>query len=229
MDLQIWLMVLLTCVIVIPSGVVSTFSATIIRGFGYTPKESALLNMPSGVVSIIATMLSTWSIARGFPRWISIILFLVPELVGGALMAFTPAKNLGGRLAGIYMVNFAVGPLAVVFTWVGANTMGYTKRVAGNSLVAFAFGIGNIIGPQTFQAKDAPRYVPAIITVMVVSVAGMFFAVALRLLYGLRNKESIKRREQHMQEIARQGLTEDELDDRRTTTDRQDLTFVYVY
>lgn len=30
------------------------------------------------------------------------------------------------------------------------------KQVSGSSLVSAAFSIANIIGPQTFQAKEAP-------------------------------------------------------------------------
>lgn len=145
MDAQVWLMMLLTTLTVIPSGVVSTFSATIIRGFGYNSKTAALLNMPSGIVSIAATMLSTWSILKGFPRWISLILVLIPSVIGGALMAFAPAHNLGARLTGIYLINFIVAPLAIIFSWISGNTAGYTKRVAANGLIAIAFGIGNIM------------------------------------------------------------------------------------
>jgi hypothetical protein len=29
-------------------------------------------------------------------------------------------------------------------------------KVAGSTLISAAFSIANIIGPQTFQAKDAP-------------------------------------------------------------------------
>ncbi|OBT71040.1 hypothetical protein VF21_10625 [Pseudogymnoascus sp. 05NY08] len=228
-DAQIWLLVLLTVLIVIPSGVVSTFSAVIIKGFGYNSKQAALLNMPSGVVSIFATMLSTYFILKGFPRWLSIILLLIPTAIGGGLMAFLDTKNLAGRLAGIYMINFIVAPLAIIFSWVGANTAGYTKRVAANSMVAMAFGVANIIGPQTFQARDAPKFIPAITTVFAVAGGAMVVSAALRLLYGHRNRNSIRKREQQMQSIATEGPMADELEDHQEMTDRQNLAFVYVY
>jgi hypothetical protein len=64
LDPQTWLLVLLTLCITIPSGVITTFSAVLIHSFGYDSKQSALLNMPSGVVSIFATILSTWAILK---------------------------------------------------------------------------------------------------------------------------------------------------------------------
>lgn len=104
-DLQTWLLVLLTILITIPSGVITTFSSILIKGFGYDNQQSALLNMPSGVVSIISTMLSTYAIAKGFSRWLAINILLIPTLVGSCLMSFLPTSNRGGCLAGIYLVN----------------------------------------------------------------------------------------------------------------------------
>lgn len=104
-DLQSWLLVLLTILITIPSGVITTFSSILIKDFGYTSKQSALLNMPSGVVSIAATTLSTWAIARGFSRWLAIDVLLIPTLLGSCLMSFLPRSNQAGCLVGIYMVN----------------------------------------------------------------------------------------------------------------------------
>jgi len=104
-DLQTWLLVLLTILITIPSGVITTFSSILIKGFGYGDKQSALLNMPSGVVSIVSTMVSTYAIAKGFSRWLAIDLLLIPTLIGSCLMSFLPSSNKGGCLAGIYLVN----------------------------------------------------------------------------------------------------------------------------
>jgi sugar phosphate permease len=104
-DLQTWLLVLLTILITIPSGVITTFSAILIKGFGYSSKESALLNMPSGIVSIVATMSSTFAISKGFSRWLAIDLLLIPTLLGSCLMSFLPSENQVGCLAGVYLVN----------------------------------------------------------------------------------------------------------------------------
>lgn len=205
LDLQTWLLVLLTLCITIPSGVITTFSAVLILSFGFNSKESALLNMPSGVVSILATMLSTWAIAKKAPRWLSIIVLLIPALIGAALLSFMGVDRQGGSLAGIYLVNFVsdkhslsnvrtttdavqiVAPLAIIYAWVGGNFVGYTRKVTGSAVVSAAFGVANIIGPQTYQQKDAPSYIPAKITLLAVVAAAMVVTLALRLLYGYRN------------------------------------------
>ena len=104
-DLQTWLLVLLTILTTIPSGVITTFSSILIKDFGYTSKQSALLNMPSGVVSLAATMMTTWAIAKGYPRWLAIDTVLIPTLLGACLMSFLPKSKQAGCLAGIYLVN----------------------------------------------------------------------------------------------------------------------------
>ncbi|KIW99684.1 uncharacterized protein Z518_11097 [Rhinocladiella mackenziei CBS 650.93] len=226
LDLQVWLLFLLTILIVIPSGVITTFSATLIRGFGYDSKQSALLNMPSGIVSIASTLLCTFAILRGFPRWLSIILLLIPTVIGAGLMSFISADNQPGKLAGIYLINTIVAPLAIIYTWVGANTAGYTKRVASNAAIAVSFSVANIIGPQTFQAKDAPDYIPAKITIFAVAGGAMAVSVLLRLLYGFRNRRTAKNRWAQLQGLS-MGAVEANIE--QDQTDCKNPAFVYVY
>jgi MFS family permease len=106
LDLQTWLLCLLTILNVIPSGVITTYSSILIKGFGYTNKQAALLNMPSGVVTIIALLSSTYAVRKGYQRWFAIILMVIPTLIGACLMSFLPKTHKGGLLAGIYLVNF---------------------------------------------------------------------------------------------------------------------------
>ena len=187
LDLQVWLLFILTVLIAIPSGVITTFSSTLIRGFGFSPKESALLGMPSGVVSVCATLLCTFLVLKRFPRWLGVIAMMVPTMIGAGLMSFLPTSNRGGVLAGIYLINCTVAPLALIYALAGTNTAGHTKRVATNTFVAMGFGIANIIGPQTFRAEEAPGYIGAKITIFAVNGAAIVVAILLRLLYGYRN------------------------------------------
>lgn len=60
------------------SGVVTTYSATLIRNLGYNPKQAALMNMPSGVVSIFFTLLVGYGIRKQSHRWAWIVVCLIP-------------------------------------------------------------------------------------------------------------------------------------------------------
>lgn len=221
-DPAIWLLFLATTLTLIPSGVVTTFSATLVAGFGYNSKEAALLNMGSGLVSIFAILTSTFAVYFNVSRWLSIVVLLIPTLIGAALMSFLGDNKTAG-LAGVYLVNFCVAPTALMYALVAANTQGYTKKVVANAMIQVGFSIGNIIGPQTFQAREAPGYLSAKITVMVVNAAAIIVTILLRLLYGRRNK---KRHEASKTE----GRLEIELpEDVTLLTDLKDPTFRYVY
>jgi MFS family permease len=150
----------------VSSGVVTTYSATLIRNLGYTPKQAALMNMPSGVVSIFFTLLVGFGIRYRSHRWAWTVACICPAVLGGALMSFLTIERRSGVLAGIYLVNAVVAPLAVFYAWTAANVAGATKRAFATAIVSGSFSLGNIIGPQTFQARDAPDYRPAKLAVM---------------------------------------------------------------
>ncbi|KAI0190893.1 putative allantoate permease [Xylaria flabelliformis] len=228
-DIHVWILLVLTILIVIPSGVITTFSATLIRGFGYDSKSAALLNIPSGAVSIIATLGCTYAILIGFPRWLGIVVLMVPTFIGAGLMSFYKGSR-GGVLAGIYLINFVVAPLALVYALAGVNTQGYTKKVTVNAIVAVGFGIANIIGPQTFLSWEAPGYISAKITIFAVNGAVIVVAIMLRVLYGWRNRQRIEERQAELDSLSR-GLIDiralEKLEGQQT--DMVNKAFVYAY
>lgn len=65
----------------IPSGVVTTYSATLIRNLHYTPQKAALMNMPSGAVSIFFTLLVGYGIRQQSYRFVWIALCIIPGYV----------------------------------------------------------------------------------------------------------------------------------------------------
>ncbi|KAF7555554.1 hypothetical protein G7Z17_g2065 [Cylindrodendrum hubeiense] len=165
-DPQLYLMVLSVVLLSVSSGVITTYSATLIRSLGYDSKRSALMNMPSGVVSIFFTLSVGYGIRMQSHRWAWIIACIIPAIIGGALMSFLDTSNKSGVLAGIYLVNAVVAPLTIFYSWTAANFGGATKRAFAAAIVSGSFSLGNIIGPQTFQARDAPEYRPAKLVVM---------------------------------------------------------------
>ncbi|KAL9942783.1 hypothetical protein D7B24_004172 [Verticillium nonalfalfae] len=188
-DPQIYLMVLAVVLLSVSSGVVTTYSATLIRNLGYTPKKAALMNMPSGVVSIFFTLFVGFGIRIKSHRWAWIVACICPAIMGGALMSFLPVTNRSGCLAGIYLVNAVVAPLTVFYAWTAANVAGATKRAFAVAIVSGSFSLGNIIGPQTFQARDAPDYIPAKLAVMGTQAGCAFVTVCLVAYYAWTNKK----------------------------------------
>lgn len=75
-------------------------------------------------------------------------------------------------------------PFVAFLSLISSNIAGYTKKVQSGihcasqqvliilqttvaAMYLIGYCVGNIIGPQTFRPQDAPRYVPAEITIIV--------------------------------------------------------------
>ena len=141
-------------------------------------------------------------------------------------MSFAPAKNHAALLAGIYLVNSVVATLIVIYQWTASNVAGQTKRTISVALVSGAFSVGNIVGPQTFQAKDAPQYIPAKITVVATQAAGAVVAVVLFFYYVWANK---RKDAAGIRADLEGNDTVDEQHRWTDLTDKENKSFRYVY
>lgn len=99
-DPQTYLISLITISSNVPNGAISSFQATIIKGFGYSSEQTALLSIPSGAVSVVSILLATNSAGRFNQRGLNIIALLIPGVIGAALMAFLSEDNKAGKLIG---------------------------------------------------------------------------------------------------------------------------------
>lgn len=225
-DPQSWLYLVISVTITWSSNTISSFSAQDIMGFGFTAKEAALLNMPSGAVSIISSWISTFFIMRGTKRYIAICLLLVPAICGAALMSYLPKDNKGGLLAGIYLVNCITAPLAVVYSWASANVAGSTKKIGVVSVfINCGFGLGNVLSPLTYRSKDKPYYEPAKISMLAMQAASFGLALITAGIYYSRNKKR-----QHSQVL---GIDRDRHGEAAQVwndlTDMENKNFIYSY
>ncbi|KAG5659578.1 hypothetical protein KAF25_002137 [Fusarium avenaceum] len=221
-DPQLYLMLLSVVLLSVSSGVVTTYSATLIRNLGYNPKKAALMNMPSGVVSIFFTLAVGFGIRHQSHRWAWIIACIIPAIMGGALMSFLPSTNRAGCLAGIYLVNAVVAPLTIFYNWTAANFGGATKRAFAAAIVSGSFSLGNIIGPQTFQAKDAPDFRPAKLAVMGTQAGCALTTFSLFMHYVWANK----RRDDRTKQVEDAYMSPEVWS---TMTDRENRSFRYTY
>lgn len=221
-DPQLWLLIIAVISLSVSSGVVTTYSVTLTRNLGYTPKEAALLGMGSGAVSIFFTLLVGFGVRKHSHRWAFAIVCIMPAILGGGLMSFLPETNKSGILAGIILVNSVVPVLSLFYQLTAANIGGSTKRPFAAAVISGSFSIGNIIGPQTFQARDAPEYRPAKIAVMATQAGCALTVFVLFLYYVWQNR---KRAAMH------KNTEEEYLDPEvwASMTDKQNTRFRYTY
>lgn len=137
-----------------------------IVSFGYTPEESLLYGTPGGAVEVVALMFCGWLGDRLGQRILVSMSGLTLALLGMILIVALPLDNNSGRLAGYYLTQASPTPFVALLSLIATNVAGYTKKTTVAALFLISYCVGNIIGPQTFQPKDAPRYVPAEITII---------------------------------------------------------------
>jgi len=187
-DPQTWMLSLITISSNVPNGAVSSYQATLIKSFGFDSKTTALLQLPSGCVSIISILIATYLAGRFDQRGLNVVSLLIPGALGGCLMAFLPGESKAGKLIGNYLTNCIGSSLPLLYSWVAANIAGHTKKVTMNAILLMSFCLGNIIGPLTFRQQDQPDFIPAKITIIVTCGFAAGMALVLRAYYTWENK-----------------------------------------
>ncbi|TKX18891.1 MFS transporter-like protein 162 [Elsinoe australis] len=213
LDIQFWLMFGAILLQGTGGGTITAYSAQLLRSFGFTSKQSALLNMPSGIVNICSSLVTGFGPRYFGNRWFFSVLVMAVGVMGASLMSFISPTNRGGLLAGLYLANFFTGVTPLNFQWITGNTAGHTKRALVTTAMNAAFAIGNIIGPETFKARDAPMYKPAKISLVACWSGSAGCLLLLAAYYRLTNKrKTLATREDADvdNEIAYAGMTDKE-------------------
>lgn len=89
-------------------------------------------------------------------------------------------ENWPWRYAATWIIGFYGSSLAIVYAYNASNTSGHTKKVTVNAMTLATFGLGNIIGTEIFQPKDAPDYLPGKISILVLLTTQLFVCLLLR-------------------------------------------------
>ncbi|GAA6010713.1 hypothetical protein JCM10207_005809 [Rhodosporidiobolus poonsookiae] len=171
-DPKTYILLLLTFLSSIPNGGLASFSSLLLKGFGYTSRETLLLQIPRGFIAACTTVTVCFLSDRFQRRMLPILISIIPTLIGAALMVGfsgggSKSDNKSGSLAGIFMAETYGSALALQYAWTASNTGSSTKKSVVNGMFLVAFGLGNIAGTFIFQSRDAPSYTPGKIAVLV--------------------------------------------------------------
>ncbi|RAH75415.1 putative MFS transporter [Aspergillus aculeatinus CBS 121060] len=145
----------------IGSGAVTTFGSIIFNGMGFTTFQSLLLNMPIGALAFVC-ILGSGYIGRKVPdsRLYVVSGACVPVILGSCLIWRLPTSQRAARIIGFYLINFFSSAWVQCIVMGTSNVAGHTKKATMAAATFIGYSLGNIIGPLTFDAKDAPRYDP---------------------------------------------------------------------
>ncbi|AQZ15852.1 hypothetical protein BZL39_J00170 [Zygosaccharomyces parabailii] len=219
-DVRTWIMFFSSISLNIPNGGIGTFSSLLIKGtMGYDEMMTLLMGLPAGGCEFGGLIL--FGLISPFikNRMVLASITTIIALIGSCLMSFAgPPK---AQLAGYYLLMVSPGAMIVMFSLVSSNVSGYTKKTTVGAIYLIGYCVGNLIGPQTFKAKDASGYRPAKIVMVAFYVITL---VTFPILYLVNRKEN-KRRDK----MAEEGLIQHEKNSEfADLTDRENLEFRYV-
>ena len=138
-----------------------------------------------------------------------IVLCQCGTIMSALLLWLLPEHSKGGFLFAVFFLASFGGSYACLMGVQIANTAGYTKRSLSSSGTFVGYCLGNFVGPLVFKEKDAPRYAPGFIIVVVTSIITAVLALVYRFVCIWENK----RRDKHGVE-AFEHAYEDDLTDK---------------
>ncbi|KAJ5676232.1 hypothetical protein N7462_009129 [Penicillium macrosclerotiorum] len=187
-DPQTYLIAIIVISMNVSNAAISSFTSLIIKNIGFTTKETELLNIPNGAVSIVSILLFSFLAAHYDQRCLCVAAALCCGVLGGCLLAFSPKDLKAAQLAGNYLTQITGSALPIMYSIAGANVAGHTKKVTMNAILLMSFCLGNILGPLTFRTQDEPDYVPAKIALVATILVAIVTTFLLRTYYVWENR-----------------------------------------
>ncbi|KAF2789375.1 MFS general substrate transporter [Melanomma pulvis-pyrius CBS 109.77] len=167
-DPKTWIIFFFNIAINIPNGGLTTFNGIIIANLGFTSVNASLLSMPTGVMSTLSAFIFSYIGAKWHNRrcLVTVAACIVP-IIGTAVVYAVDRGNVAGQMVGIYLLYTYFGPYVVGIGLAQANTAGNTKKTVVFAILYIGYAVGNLIGPQTFRANQAPAYTGGVIAMIV--------------------------------------------------------------
>jgi hypothetical protein len=186
----VYAIALIQLLITIPAGGLGAFNNIIVKSFGFTTWQTQLLQMVSGAVQLTAMLGAVWIDRRFKQTILTMMASVVPTIAGVIVLLTVPfAHNKRVGLLFAYYIMIAYwGCAGLALSIVTRNVAGQTKKSVVIACNFIFWAVGNSIGPQTFRSKDAPRYFPALATVLGCFVLLEVVLFALRTWYISQNK-----------------------------------------
>lgn len=151
--------------------------------------DSTLVSVASGGFAVICGILATtFLLYKKNCTAFSVVFWTLPSFVGSIAMVSLPFDKNIALLAMLCLASPSFGvPWILMFSWNSTTCSGYTKRLTRNAIVMVFYCIANLISPQLWQERDAPRYYPAWIVQIVLSFS-VAPALAIVIWYVLRRR-----------------------------------------
>lgn len=222
-DIRTWIYIVWGLTAQIPNGGLGSFSSILLhKTLGYSSEDALLMGLPNGAVQIASGIITGYIATKTGKRILVGTVSCSITLLGTCLLAFPESTH--ARLAGYYIIPFfAIGMVAILAS-ITSDAAGHTKKLTVSAAFLISYCIGNVIGPQTFRASDAPEYKPARVT-MVACLAIATVDLFLLLLVNIREN---RRRDKKFEEDPQWYIAPKNVEF-LDLTDFENKTFRYSY
>ena len=221
-DVRTWIMFIIILCIGIPNGGLSAFTNIITQSFGWTERQTLLLDMPRAPIGGFAVVAVGWLSDRLKDRMSLVLLFTLPTLIGFVILATMQNSGQKGVLEFAFLFQYVSAPcFPLCYAWNASNIGGYTKKNTVNAFTLFTFGVGSVIGTYIFLPSNAPSYIPGKAAVVVLTVINMACCVLMAYINVRWNRQKKRQLEKL---VADNGWTEEDVQREREKAAFQDLT-----
>lgn len=192
MDVKTWLFFFFALASDIPNGGITNFGSILLtEDLKYTVKESLLMQMPFGAVEFVGCILFAYCYRFYQSRMFWAALATTIAVMGQCFLAFSNNNKLA--LAGYSIYGLSPLGFICILSSISSNVTGHTKKVTGNAIVLVGYCVGNLIGPQTFLASEAPTYKTAKICIVAFGASSLATILAIWFYYWRENMKRDKR------------------------------------
>ncbi|CAK9783021.1 MFS general substrate transporter [Cutaneotrichosporon oleaginosum] len=229
-DPKTWVLFVCTCCLNIPNGGLVGFNSLIVKSLGFSIKETTLLAIPTGVISWLAALAIAFAAQRTRRPVACIIAGVLVCLAAVIMLHSVPRSNKSASLGALFLLFCYWGPNVAIGSYlIYANVAGASKKVTVFGIIQIAYCVGNLIGPQSFLAREEPTYRSAIITML----CGYCVAIVLLVTYAFLCARDNRRKDTLPQpEAAEADGAEDASSvaaEWRDLTDKQNPAFRYTW
>ncbi|KAF8073456.1 major facilitator superfamily domain-containing protein [Lyophyllum atratum] len=165
-DPMYWLWALVSLSFGVPLASVNNFLPQIVASLGYSTVKTNLFTIAPNIVGTVALLLLTFSSDYFRERSIHICIPLATAVIGFIVLgSIDVLENKGVAYFACFLLTMgAFAPSVLVSAWYSNNTPSESRRaVVAAVMVALANSSG-LISANVFNAKDEPRYIPALAT-----------------------------------------------------------------
>jgi MFS family permease len=207
---------LISLLINLQNGALTTFSTIIVSDLGFSGLATVLLNIPSGIMTILLIAIFTYISKKKNEMLYTAMGSCTVSLIG--LICLTAIPGGGVKLIGLYLSWGGTPTYLLQQASITSNVSGYTKKIFYTACNLIFYTLGNFIGPILLRERDAPRYLTGMGVYVAANVVVILLLGYIRFTYARENKK------RHLDKRTNNIALPDGLQD---ITDAQNKNFVY--